>query len=748
MIISPPFLPDTRANESDETFVSRAMTPALTGKFPVSFEMQWHGGIHLQAPDSDSPVRAIADGSIVYLRQPTARPTNPTELGEHPLYDPNKGWTDNGCIVIKHQTEIGENITVTYYSIYMHLNRIEKNLNQGNNIYRKTKLGSAGQIYGQDNLIHFEIIAADDQIENIIGPITLNRNGANYYTNRQGHINHYISQHGSTRSCFGNMYFYLPADTPTYNRVNNTHTATGNTLGKALYLEMKYHSGNCTFTAYDENGTQIGQPVITNDDSPKGSIHEYNLFDQSSKICSSMPTAGYELLRFGRILGTETAPVNTTHYRQIPTISGNTWVNLNTEVIKKYSDADFPFWKGWSVADDDTNNDSRCDSEIVRKILDNGTAGSFARLTDAQKQTRLAESIIQQKLQKIFYKFPTEWQNANFEDRFGWIKKSKNQGGKNQTNEQFAWFQNHVKALAFWEQANIGIDANHWHCPPIEFIKHFRKCGWLSDSELKQLVPSHAIRGNNWEKVPEFNKARNTLRLNINKMLRKYCINTPLRMACFFGNAIQESSWFGGLPERGGTSQWYSPWYGRGLLQLTPPYNYQYYWQFRGRTISRQFETLVARYREVEKMDVEVRKANRGRFQDSQFPTLNQYFAWREELINSANIDPTDSAGFYWAKNDMAKYADETHTLERKTINAIRNQGTKVYYRSSAFWHATAKVNLPAKIKDLYDRKLNGWDQRCSVYGNCLAVLTEMKFPDATNNLILEFPESYERREM
>ena len=768
MIISPPFLPDIKKlekesekksekksdeesdEESDEDFVNRAMTPVKTGKFPVSFEMQWHGGIHLQAPSSDSPVRAIADGRIVYLRQPTAMPTNKAELNEHPLYDPspNKGWTDNGCIVIKHQTEIGENITVTYYSIYMHLNRIEKNLNQGNNIYRKTKLGSAGQIYGQDNLIHFEIIAADDQIENIIGPITLNRNGANYYTNRQGHINHYISQHGSTRSCFGNMYFYLPADTPTYNQVNNTHTATGNTLGQALYLEMKYHSGNCTFTAYDENGTQIGQPVITNDNSPKGSIHEYNLFDQSSKICSSMPTAGYELLRFGRILGTETAQDIPTHYRQIPTASGNTWVNLNTEAIKKYSDADFPFWKGWSVADDDTNNDSRCDSEIVRKILDNGTAGSFARLTDAQKQTRLAESIIQQKLQKIFYKFPTEWQNANFEDRFGWIKKSKNQGGKNQTNEQFTWFQNHVKALAFWEQANIGIDANHWHCPPIEFIKHFRKCGWLSESELKQLVPTFAIRGRFWEKVNEYNRQRNALRLNINKMLRKYCINTPLRMACFFGNAIQECRWFKALNEDGGGSRWYSPWYGRGLLQLTPPYNYKYYWQFRGRTISRQFETLVARYKEVEKMKPKLRKANRGSFQDSQFPNLNQYFAWRDELINSAIIDPTDSAGFYWAKNDMAKYADETHILERKTINAMGNQGTKVYYRSEAFWHASAKVNLPARINDLYHPDLNGFDQRCSVYGNCLAILTEMKFPDATNNLTLEFPEGYERREM
>ena len=752
MIISPPFLPDARANESDETFVSRAMTPALTGKFPVSFEMQWHGGIHLQAPDSDSPVRAIADGNIVYLRQPTARPTNPTELGEHPLYDPNKGWTDNGCIVIKHQTEIGENITVTYYSIYMHLNRIENDLKQGNNIYRKAKLGGAGQIYGQDNLIHFEIIAADDQIENIIGSITLNRNGANYYTNRQGHITHYINRHGRTSSCFGNMYFYLPADTPTYNGVHNTnhytHTATGDTLGQALYLEMKYHSGNCTFTAYDENGTQIGQPVTTNGDSPRGSVHEYNLFDQSSKICSSMPTAGYELLRFGRILGTETAQDTPTHYRQIPTASGNTWVNLNTEAIKKYSDADFPFWKGWGVADDDTNNDSRCDSEIVRTILDNGTAGSFARLTDAQKQTRLTESSIQQKLQKIFYKFPTEWQNANFEERFGWIKNPTNQGGRNQTDEQFTWFKNHVQAMTFWEQANIGIDANHWHCPPIEFIKHFRKCGWLSESELKQLVPTYAIRGNNWERVPVHNKARKDLRLNINKMLRKYCINTPLRMACFFGNALQESGWFGDLPEKNGSSNWYCPWYGRGLLQLTQPYNYKYYWQFRGREISQEFETLIARHHEVEIMDRSQRKANRDRFQDAEFPNLNQYFIWREEVTNQANIDPTDSAGFYWIKNSMAKYADETHTLERVTINAVRNQGTKVYYRSSAFWHASAKVNLPAVINNLYSSTLNGFDQRCSAYGNCLAVLTEMKFPDATNNLTLEFPEDYPRREM
>lgn len=753
MIISPPFLPDRLANETEEAFVTRAMTASTRGKFPVSYYMQWHGGVHLQAPTADTPVRAIADGRIVYLRQPTARPDNQATLEQHPLYVPNIGWTDNGCIIIRHQTEIGENITITYYSIYMHLRSIENGLAQGNNIHRKTKLGNAGRIYDQDNLIHFEIITADDQIENIIGSLTLNRNGANYHTNQQGHITHYISQHGRTASCFGSMYFYLPADTPTYNGTHNinryTHTATGNTLGQALYLEMKYHSGNCTFTAYDENGTQIGQPVTTNGNSPRGSVHEYNLFAQASEVCRTMPTAGFELLRFGRVLGTEALnPANTAHYRQIPTANGNTWVNLNTDAIKKYSDADFPFWKGWSVAEDDTNNDSRCDSAIVRAILDNGTAGSFANLTDEQKQARLSEEAIEKKLKKTFYKFPTEWQNANFETRFSWLRTPVDQGGMALTDEMFTWYQNHVQAQTFWEAANLeGIDANHWHCPPIEFIKHFRQCGWLSQSELKQLIPSHAIRGNNWEAIPARDAIRNAIRLNINKALRKYCINTPLRMACFFGNAIQESGWFGTLQEIGAQgAHWYYPWHGRGLLQLTHPYNYKSYWKFRGRTIPQLFDTLINNYQQVERLPSAQRMGRRNTFQDGQYQGLNQCYTWRDQVANQANIDPVDSAGFYWASYTMARYADETHTLERVTINANRNLGIKVYYRGLAFWRASAAVNLPARINNTNYRGLNGFDQRCSVYGNCLAILTEMKFPNAQNNLVLEFPEGYTKR--
>ena len=77
-------------------------------------------------------------------------------------------------------------------------------------------------------------------------------------------------------------------------------------------------------------------------------------------------------------------------------------------------------------------------------------------------------------------------------------------------------------------------------------------------------------------------------------------------------------------------------------MQLTQPYNYKYYWQFRGREISQEFETLIAEHNVVERMDRNLRYANRDRFQGIQFPNLNQYFIWRDEVANQANMEPTD----------------------------------------------------------------------------------------------------------
>ncbi|MFS2161450.1 hypothetical protein ACCD10_29495 [Pseudomonas sp. Pseusp122] len=152
MIISPPFLPAPVAGETDDEFLARAMVGGAPGDggYPLSFDLNWHGGIHLTAPQEGGraiPVRAIADGTLAYFRNPTPASTDPN----HPLRYTGK-WTDDGCVVIRHETEIGEgdNAKVVFYSIYMHLSKISLTpLQTGSAVLRKDAIGEAGSIYGK-----------------------------------------------------------------------------------------------------------------------------------------------------------------------------------------------------------------------------------------------------------------------------------------------------------------------------------------------------------------------------------------------------------------------------------------------------------------------------------------------------------------------------------------------------------------------------------------------------------------------
>lgn len=73
-----------------DTAVCVPRTNAPEGSFPVSFNLGWHGGLHLQAPNDGQaflPVRAIADGEVVFARRPTPRSANPSP-GEPHNYNP------------------------------------------------------------------------------------------------------------------------------------------------------------------------------------------------------------------------------------------------------------------------------------------------------------------------------------------------------------------------------------------------------------------------------------------------------------------------------------------------------------------------------------------------------------------------------------------------------------------------------------------------------------------------------------
>ena len=119
--------------------------------------------------------------------------------------------------------------------------------------------------------------------------------------------------------------------------------------------------------------------------------------------------------------------------------------------------------------------------------------------------------------------------------------------------------------------------------------------------------------------------------------------------------------------------------------------------------------------------------------QDHNFPGLTaQHMEWREDVQGSLSLKirseqilaPADSAGFYWIQLKMASYADAEHAIERVVVSTI--SGDKVLYRSPAFWKASAAVNLPASIHNLYSRALNGFEGRCSAYGVAMAVLSEI----------------------
>ncbi|NUG82133.1 M23 family metallopeptidase, partial [Acinetobacter bereziniae] len=159
MIISPPILkPNT--NQSDEDWINSIMpVESSANEYPVLDTLAWHGGYHQIANGNNNVARAIADGKVIYARKDTD------------LVDYDGAKSNKGCVVIEHETEIGDNVKVKYFSIYMHLRQIEVSLDKGRKIYRKQKIGLVGQ-HQNENKMHFEIVCDQSNLEKIIGRST------------------------------------------------------------------------------------------------------------------------------------------------------------------------------------------------------------------------------------------------------------------------------------------------------------------------------------------------------------------------------------------------------------------------------------------------------------------------------------------------------------------------------------------------------------------------------------------------
>lgn len=783
MIISPPFVRPRNAGESDLSWVNRMMPVDINRDFPLNRHASWHGGVHVLHTDRHEEgydriefVRAIADGEVVSFRTPSSTDKRDT----FPLN--YNGRTDDGYVLLKHETDIGENCCVVYYSLYMHLReRLDPAIRDGARVWRKDRIGQSGTV-DNVNAFHFEVFCDNENMLKLTGRTTPELD---------------ITRDGRTDTLYGDIHFYLPPNTHFYESVsdaaspgtdhlNLVHTSTG-----PLFVSMTFEKGDCTMVTRRQNTTTealfdaVGEPLLNtdvaqNDDTAK---YEYNLYRTARRLYPQNPSAGFELLRFGRVVSAEyesLTPADAPLWRTVSFPGGTGMVNLAAPAIKKFSDADFPHWTGWRMVDDDTDNNSQCNSPLI------------AGLQDSEHFSDLSSRLVSH--------FPLEWNAATFDQRYAWLKTGfirsdfvrtdsftlsqnladrifsigsfnwrfpgqsiRSDDVRAMSEEDYGRLKSHASALCF-DTGTLGSD-RVWHFHPQAFITHFRKCCWLSKSELKQLIPRNALRmaGRNdyrWEAITYrdgVGSVADSIRTHINRTMQKHLITTPLRIACFLGNGIQETGWLGTMEEgfrytetNPRTHQviqryniWYYPWYGRGLLQLTNPENYFDYFSFRGRASPENIRnTLVNEYSRLY-THRNLRYPD-NHLSDTENHVPEDIIQWRNNVSSDLH-EAASSAGFYWVARDMATYADAEHVLERCSV-APRRSGIKIYYRSPAFWQASAAVNLPSQIHNEHYQGLHGFDTRCCVYGSAIAVLTEQKFPDSNNIPVNEKPESEQIR--
>lgn len=682
MIISPPFLSQPDIPVYSEQCVSDVMPGGIVGSgaFPVSQAMAWHGGIHINAPSADEPVRAIADGVVIFRRD-----------GGTARYDAQDHST--GCVVIRHKTEIGANgtnpVEVVYYSIYQHLRLLDANLPAVNqNVYRKDKLGLAGTIYGRANCIHLEIVAGHADTRNLVGRST-------------GDLP--LTSDGRSDAVYGEVYVLVPARTSYYSAQPTgavPSTAAGDSGSADLIVGIKYEVANATVTTYKPTGETIGTALVETD-------AEYNLYTEAntrhgrlsaSARASSSPSGWYELLRFGRNLGSDPLPSDAAHWRKVvlPGQLQGAWVNLNAASTKKFSDADFPHWKNWKLIDDDIQDDnSQCNSALIDAMLAPSAqpaapassppsmtsppvpvpqAPESAATTPEQKavnrKQNLCRPAVQEKLALTICKFPTEWAKDEVRKRWAWTRDKGNPYMPYPLEDEtdFTEMTDFAQKLCFWEELpaedKARLTIKHWHFHPREFIKHFRKCGWLKKEELAQLIPRISYK---YEFSPfKANKLTigwgvalqrfSAYAIEFNRATRKFGIHSKVRLAHFLGQVYIETDLVRTMREVGQgrknakgnwpapAMEFYTVFFGRGMMQLTWPANYDGYRDFRTTTaLPDSAGAYVDQWGRISTTTTHYwANPNDGGTQRAWFPRYDP------DIIASDAHNACDSAGWYW----------------------------------------------------------------------------------------------------
>ncbi|WMU44635.1 DUF3289 family protein [Enterobacter bugandensis] len=320
MQISPPIHFPHADNKTFGEWVTRCMPVDTQRSYPVNRGGSWHGGIHIPHTDTGeqaNPLRAIADGVVVYANYPASsdkRDQKPLNYG---------GATDNGCVLIRHEMLIGEEPEAfTFYSLTMHMKQVRSELRvkNGVSVRRGQVIGTSGMVSGR-NGYHFQICCAPSALEALSG--------------RANGVLDLLSN-GREFPVYGNRYYYLPVGLPVFDNVYKINISTLTTT-EALFV---IHEGTKTRTLrkIQDGYESVGDIAVT------------------VNFVSEPASAGVLTKKYSEWVNIETA-------------TGPCWVDVSDINVKSYSDADMPDWAGWRITDDDPTKDSQCNSEMVKKHL-------------------------------------------------------------------------------------------------------------------------------------------------------------------------------------------------------------------------------------------------------------------------------------------------------------------------------------------------------------------------------------------
>ena len=375
------------------------------------------------------------------------------------------------------------------------------------------------------------------------------------------------------------------------------------------------HSGTTTAQRGDvfvSTCSHDGSPIGTTICEPGAN---YDIYANAMKISASYPalhrpapSVVFELLRFGRLIniGAETTPVTPIpHWRQINYPGGRGWVNLNAPGTTKFSEADFPQWCGWSIIDDSEDRDSRCSSPVIKDWL-NPNGGT---VDPKQAAIALADPTVCKKLRRSVCKFPSEWGSATIDQRWNWLTVQSPSNSQAMSENDFAELRAHIAALCF---DAAPLNSATWHWPPQEFIRHFRRCGWLSENELVRCIPSRyqTEQGQRGTALIVANMSAELARQRVAnrdpavfmKVCRKYDLDKRQRLAHFLAQIYRESGVLHWTQELASGAEYQGRedlenmepgdgvrYKGRGLIQTTGKANYKKYSAYRGKSDAHSF---------------------------------------------------------------------------------------------------------------------------------------------------------------